>query len=166
MTQDLAALASLRHLCEVWDVLADYGVSDHVIIDLTMIGNFSYYTGLIFEGYAADLGFPVCSGGRYDSLLEFFGRSATATGFALATNRIMQVALDDPKDSPYRVLILYNRKHRAAAVRKALELRSRQGYIVETRFAQHLTSTEKVHISDDGRYHHEGGVYQEIIHFA
>ena len=57
-----------------------------------MIGNFSYYTGLIFEGYAADLGFPVCSGGRYDSLLESFGRPATATGFALATNRIMEVA--------------------------------------------------------------------------
>lgn len=166
MTKDPAALASLRHLCEVWDVLSDYGVSDHVLIDLTMIGNFSYYTGLIFEGYAADLGFPVCSGGRYDSLLGFFGRPATATGFALATNRIMQVALDDPKDAPYRVLILYNRKQREVAVRTALELRAKQGYMVETRFTEHLNTAETMDISDDGRYYYEGSIYQEIIRFV
>ncbi|MEX1031604.1 MAG: ATP phosphoribosyltransferase regulatory subunit [Paenibacillaceae bacterium] len=166
LTKDPAALASLRHLCEVWDVLADYGVSDHVLIDLTMIGNFSYYTGLIFEGYAADLGFPVCSGGRYDSLLESFGRPATATGFALATNRIMEVALADPKDNPYRVLILYNRKMRAEAVRTALELRNRQGYMVETRYTEHLSSAAMVNIAEDGKYHYEDGAYQEIIYFV
>ncbi len=165
MTKDPEALASLRHLCEVWDVLSDYGVSDHVLIDLTMIGNFSYYTGLIFEGYAADLGFPVCSGGRYDSLLEVFGRPATATGFALATNRIMQVVLDDPEDTPNRVLILYNRKQRATAVRKALELRAKQGYMVETRYIEGMDSAEMMDISDDGKYRYMGGVYREIIHY-
>jgi ATP phosphoribosyltransferase regulatory subunit len=166
MTQDPAAIASLRHLCEVWDVLDAYGVGDHVLIDLTMIGNFSYYTGLIFEGYAADLGFPVCSGGRYDSLLEFFGRPATATGFALATNRIMQVANDDPEDVPYRVLILYDRQQREAAVRTALGLRERQGYMVETRFVDHLTTADKVNVSVDGRYYYAGGVYHDIIRFV
>ena len=50
-------------------MLAAYGVQEHVLIDLTMIGDFSYYTGMTFEGYASDLGFPVCSGGRYDNLL-------------------------------------------------------------------------------------------------
>ncbi len=166
MTKDPEALASLRHLCEVWDVLNAYGVSDHVLIDLTMIGNFSYYTGLIFEGYAADLGFPVCSGGRYDNLLELFGRPAAATGFALATNRIMQVALDDPEDAPYRVLIVYNRKQRAEAVQKALELRLKQGYMVETRYTENLTAAENMNVSDDGRYHYDGGIYREIIQFG
>jgi ATP phosphoribosyltransferase regulatory subunit len=166
LTKDPAAVASLRHLCEVWDVLADYGVSDHVLIDLTMIGNFSYYTGLIFEGYAADLGFPVCSGGRYDSLLESFGRPATATGFALATNRIMEVAISDPKDNPHRVLILYNRKMRAEAVRTALALRNKKGYMVETRYTEYHTSADTVNMSEDGVYHFEDGTYQEIIHFV
>lgn len=80
---------AVQHLSEVWDTLEDYGVAQHVMIDLTMIGDFSYYTGMTFEGYAAELGFPVCSGGRYDNLLQQFGRPAPATGFSLKTNRIL-----------------------------------------------------------------------------
>mgnify|MGYP002621972088 CR=1 FL=1 len=129
-----AAQESLRHLCEVWDVLDAYGVNEHIVIDLTMFGNFSYYTGLIFEGYASTLGFPVLSGGRYDKLLATFGRPAAATGFALATNRIMEVAEDDVRERPHRVLVLYDRKHRAEAVRTAMELRNRPGFEVESRF--------------------------------
>ena len=79
--------------------LKAYGVSEHVLIDLTMIGDFSYYTGMTFEGYAADLGFPVCSGGRYDNLLSQFGRPAPATGFALKTNRILEVTDNGHVDS-------------------------------------------------------------------
>lgn len=74
------AQTSIRHLCQVWEALEDFGVAEHVMIDLTMIGDFSYYTGMTFEGYAAELGFPVCSGGRYDNLLQQFGRPAPATG--------------------------------------------------------------------------------------
>jgi ATP phosphoribosyltransferase regulatory subunit len=136
ITQNPEALDSLRHLCEVWDALDAYGVNDHVLIDLTMTGNFSYYTGLIFEGYASDLGFPVCGGGRYDKLLEQFGRPAPATGFALATNRIMQVAVDDAEKKPYRVLVLYDREQRNQAIQKANELRERLDYMVETRFVE------------------------------
>jgi ATP phosphoribosyltransferase regulatory subunit len=157
LTKSIPATSSLHHLCEVWDVLADYGVSEHVIIDLTMIGNFSYYTGLIFEGYAADLGFPVCSGGRYDSLLESFGRPAAATGFALATNRIMEVALADPTDNVHRVLIVYNRARRAEAVQKALELRNKKGHMVETRYTE--ASIEMLKSTEDS-------AYQEIIYFV
>lgn len=80
---------SIAHLCAVFEVLEAYGVSEHVLIDLTMIGDFSYYTGMTFEGYATELGSPVCSGGRYDNLLQQFGRSLPATGFALKTNRII-----------------------------------------------------------------------------
>lgn len=166
MTQDRTALDSLRHLCEVWDALGAYGVGDHVLIDLTMIGNFSYYTGLIFEGYAVDLGFPVCGGGRYDNLLEFFGRPAAATGFALATNRIMQVAEDDPGEQPYRVLVLYARKQRDTAVRTALELRERHGYMVETRLIRDHGPSDRIEVPADGIYHFEGAAYNDIIRFV
>lgn len=125
------AEGAIRHLRDVWDALDVYGVSEHVMIDLTMTGNYSYYTGLIFEGYAADLGFPVCSGGRYDKLLEQFGRPAPATGFALETNRIMQVALDDERRLP-RVLVMYKRGRRNEAIARALQLRELGGSAVET----------------------------------
>lgn len=156
---------SLRHLCEVWDVLTAYGVDEHIVIDLTMFGNFSYYTGLIFEGYAAALGFPVCSGGRYDRLLATFGRPAPATGFALATDRIMQVAEDLVQERPHRVLVLYDRKHRAQAVQAAMELRSRPGYEVESRFVASGSDGE----TSDALSAEAGGLwergYDEVIRF-
>ena len=39
---------------------AAYGVSEHVLIDLTMIGDFSYYTGMTFEGVLLLLRRSVC----------------------------------------------------------------------------------------------------------
>lgn len=124
VSQHPIAQDAIRHLCEVWDVLKAYGVSEHVVIDLTMIGDFSYYTGMTFEGYAADLGFPVCSGGRYDNLLSQFGRPAPATGFALKTNRILEVTGKDQVEQPSRVLITYDTENREEALKLAKVMRS------------------------------------------
>ncbi|MEI7027805.1 ATP phosphoribosyltransferase regulatory subunit [Paenibacillus sp. y28] len=132
MTDNRTARASVVHLCEVWDVLVEYGVSEHVVIDLTNIGDFSYYTGMTFEGYAADLGFPVCSGGRYDNLLGQFGRPAPATGFSLKTNRILEAVGRTEGNEPRRVLIVYTPERRAEALCKAAELRQEPGVMVET----------------------------------
>ncbi|SFI81984.1 ATP phosphoribosyltransferase regulatory subunit [Paenibacillus sp. UNC496MF] len=125
---DEMALSSIRHLCEMWDVLDAYGVCEHALIDLTMIGDFQYYTGMTFEAYAADLGFPVASGGRYDNLLKQFGRPAPATGFALKTTRILELIGDAVDDAgPARVLIGYDPAGRAVALEKARELREAGG---------------------------------------
>ncbi|MDP5275814.1 ATP phosphoribosyltransferase regulatory subunit [Chengkuizengella axinellae] len=129
---DPATQQSINHLCEVWEVLEAYGVSEHVVIDLTMLGDFSYYTGMTFEGYAGDLGFPVCSGGRYDNLLTQFGRPAPATGFALKTNRILEVVSQNSNIELSRTLILYDEHNRINALKHAQMLRN-DGQIVETR---------------------------------
>ncbi|MEF3312750.1 ATP phosphoribosyltransferase regulatory subunit [Paenibacillus sp. GYB004] len=132
LSLDRMAQDAIQHLCEVWDVLKAYGVSEHVLIDLTMIGDFTYYTGMTFEGYAADLGFPVCSGGRYDNLLKQFDRPAAATGFALKTNRMLEVAVCDPAEELYRVLVVYTPRKVGEALAHAQELRSRPNVMVET----------------------------------
>lgn len=132
LSRDRLAQEAIQHLCQVWDVLEAYGVSEHVLIDLTMIGDFTYYTGMTFEGYAADLGFPVCSGGRYDNLLKQFDRPAAATGFALKTNRMLEVAEAAKAEKPHRVLILYAPGQVKEALAHAQELRGRDGIVVET----------------------------------
>lgn len=134
LTQNPLALESLDHLRRVWEVLADYGVSEHVLIDLTMIGDFSYYTGMVFEGYAAELGFPVCSGGRYDNLLRQFGRDEPATGFALKTSRILDGLKDLAPEEQLPVLVLYDAEGRAEALAEAGRLRS-AGAAAVTRLA-------------------------------
>ncbi|WEK54519.1 MAG: ATP phosphoribosyltransferase regulatory subunit [Candidatus Cohnella colombiensis] len=131
LSMNKEAQTAIRHLCEVWDVLEGYGVQEHVMIDLTMIGDFSYYTGMTFEGYASHLGFPVCSGGRYDNLLGQFGRPAPATGFALKTTRILDV-VEDAVRVPGRTLVLYTANRRNEALAEADRLRS-LGYATVTK---------------------------------
>ncbi|MFD2614025.1 ATP phosphoribosyltransferase regulatory subunit [Paenibacillus gansuensis] len=147
------AQASIRHLCSVWEVLQDYGVCEDVSIDLTMIGDFSYYTGMTFEGYAADLGFPVCSGGRYDNLLQQFGRPAPATGFALKTTRILEVSSRyADREERGRVLVLYSSPARRDALVYAEERRSEGKEMVETRVLADGESGERRDWLADGRY--------------
>jgi ATP phosphoribosyltransferase regulatory subunit len=167
VTQDPTAQEAIRHLCEVWDVLKAYGVSEHVMIDLTMIGDFSYYTGMTFEGYASDLGFPVCSGGRYDNLLEQFGRPAPATGFALKTNRILEVIGKEAVDPPYRICIAYDAEHREEALQCANEIRSREGVMVVTRLVASSEAFEQeVELLDDESYRVQGVIYGDVITMA
>lgn len=166
LTKDPLAQSSIQHLCEVWDVLKAYEVSDHVLIDLTMIGNFSYYTGMTFEGYSADLGFPVCNGGRYDNLLQQFGRPAPATGFALETNRIMQIVSSLTVEEPYRVLIVYEAKYRKEALQCAQQLRLREGYMVETRKIGQVSELDGIHLLKDKDYQFYGNRYDDIIQFT
>ncbi|WP_135556258.1 ATP phosphoribosyltransferase regulatory subunit [Paenibacillus cymbidii] len=165
LTQDRVASEAIRHLCAMWDVLKAYGVSEHVLIDLTMIGNFSYYTGMTFEGYAADHGFPVCSGGRYDNLLAQFGRPAPATGFALKTSRILELA-DDGKSEPLdRVLVLYEASFRDEAFRCARETRSREGVAVLTRRITGEAEGERMKALPAGGYEFDGQRYGDIVAF-
>lgn len=126
------ARQAIEHLCQIWDVLKAYGVCEHVLIDLTMVSDFSYYTGMTFEGYAADLGFPVVSGGRYDNLLTGFGRKAPATGFALKTTRILELVGNKQQEAGERLLIAYNEAGRIEALQAATEQRQ-QGKQVITR---------------------------------
>lgn len=125
------ARVAINHLQEIWDVLQAYGVCEHVMVDLTMIGDFSYYTGMTFEGYAADLGFPVVNGGRYDNLLGQFGRPAPATGFALKTTRILELVADGEGAAGRRLFIGYDAEGRARALEEARQARA-DGWIAVT----------------------------------
>ncbi|WP_168118485.1 ATP phosphoribosyltransferase regulatory subunit [Paenibacillus sp. HB172176] len=133
VSKDEQARQSISHLCEIWDVLKAYGVCEHVLIDLTMIGDFSYYTGMTFEGYAADLGFPVVSGGRYDNLLAQFGRPAPATGFALKTTRILELLGAEKNTSAERTLVVYDSQSRMEAIGLAQQLRGEGRNVVTER---------------------------------
>ena len=83
--------AALSQLAQVRELLAAHGIGDVVVLDLGAIRDFDYYTGVIFEGYGPDFGRPVAQGGRYDSLLERFGRPAPATGFMIQLDLVSEM---------------------------------------------------------------------------
>ncbi len=80
---------ALENLTTIYRLLEDYGVASYIRFDLGVIRDFSYYTGMVFEGYTPGLGFPLCGGGRYDRMLSDFGHDCPATGFGLGIERLM-----------------------------------------------------------------------------
>lgn len=79
---------SLEHLRRSYEELSAAGYGGCVQFDLGMVHQLDYYTGMVFRGYAEGAGAPVLSGGRYDGLMEQFGRKAEAIGFAVDVDAV------------------------------------------------------------------------------
>jgi ATP phosphoribosyltransferase regulatory subunit len=69
------------------------GLGDRIAIDLSLLRDFEYYTGFIFEGFLNDIGFAVVGGGRYDTLLPRFGFNVGAVGWSVSVERLL-IALE------------------------------------------------------------------------
>ena len=78
----------LDYLQEIYDKLSDMGYAEHIIIDLGIVHEIDYYTGLVIGGYVEGIGESVLAGGRYDNLIANFGRDLPAVGFAVNINLI------------------------------------------------------------------------------
>ncbi|MBV9409533.1 MAG: ATP phosphoribosyltransferase regulatory subunit, partial [Candidatus Eremiobacteraeota bacterium] len=88
--ESLAALDSLERILERCAAL---GFADRVAIDYTLLRDLDYYTGFLFEGYVEEIGFSLCGGGRYDSLLPRFGFDGPAVGWTAGVERLL-IALE------------------------------------------------------------------------
>ena len=84
---------SLQSLRKVVEMLRAYGCDQYLTIDLGMVHEAGYYSGIIFQGQTASLGQPLLSGGRYDGLPSRFGREMPAVGFAVNLKLVL-IALE------------------------------------------------------------------------
>ena len=80
---------AVDRLESVYQVLCDYGVEKYVSFDLGMLSKYNYYTGIIFKGYTYGVGDAIVKGGRYDNLLERFGKNAPAIGFMIVVDDLL-----------------------------------------------------------------------------
>ncbi len=114
---------ALAELEQLWSIMRDYGQEGTVKFDLTLVSHMSYYTGILFEVYAGNVGFPIGNGGRYDLLLQKFGKDTGATGFAIRLDRLLE-ALEDSNEAEPVYCILYSPERRKEAFDFAKEERS------------------------------------------
>ncbi len=121
LTKNTRACEALNRLEKIYEILASSGLEEHITFDLGMLSHYEYYTGVIFKAYTYGTGDAIVTGGRYDNLVEQFGKKTPAIGFAFMLDQLMdalrsqEVTIEtDEKDS----LILY----RSANRKKALEL--------------------------------------------
>lgn len=82
----------VRSFEEALDLLRSYGYSSRITFDLSVVREFEYYTGLVFEAYAPGMGVTIGAGGRYDDLLREMGiENPSATGFAICVDLCVEV---------------------------------------------------------------------------
>jgi ATP phosphoribosyltransferase regulatory subunit len=88
-----AGLAGIVRLRELLARATRLGFGERLNVDCSLLRDIEYYTGFIFEGFAAEVGFGLCGGGRYDTLLPRFGFASGAVGWSLSIERIL-IALE------------------------------------------------------------------------
>lgn len=84
---------SLNAICrleKLYDVLKIYGMENHVTFDLGLLSKYNYYTGIIFNAYTYGMGDAIVKGGRYDTLLTKFGKNASAIGFVIVIDDLLE----------------------------------------------------------------------------
>ena len=123
-----SGIMAVKRLEKIYDILALYGVEKFVTFDLSMTGNYGYYTGIIFRGYTFRTGDAVVKGGRYDHLLEKFGKTSASIGFAIVIDELMNALIRQKIRIVYtrkNAIILYDESRARDAIRLAKDFRAK-----------------------------------------
>lgn len=104
---------AIIELQELWAVIKDYGIEEIVKFDLSIVSHMSYYSGILFEAYAGNVGFPIGNGGRY-SLIEKFEKKATATGFAVRLDMLLEALGGVQFENPAHCIFFSGERRREA----------------------------------------------------
>jgi ATP phosphoribosyltransferase regulatory subunit len=131
LTTNPRSVAALAEIERVYKVTESLGLDNFIDIDLGDVAGLDYYTGLTFKVYASGLGTALGRGGRYDELLEKFGRVEAAVGFSLCLDWLSQLCPDPSIHAPgSNDAVRLNSDDRIEAFKQAVRLRT-EGRTVE-----------------------------------
>ncbi|WP_027956306.1 ATP phosphoribosyltransferase regulatory subunit [Halobacillus kuroshimensis] len=128
LARNQSCMQAVNELKQLHRLLEQYGVQQYIQFDLNLISHMDYYTGVLFEGYAPHLGAMLCNGGRYDTLLPSFQLNASATGFAIHLERLVE-ALNDQEDEDERMAVIVDDETHSLGIEEAKKYRQ-EGYAV------------------------------------
>lgn len=131
---------ALRRLEKIYEILKLYGVEKFVTFDLSMSGTYGYYTGIIFRGYTYGTGDAIVKGGRYDHLVEKFGKKSASIGFAIVIDELMKALIRQ------KIRIVYTRKNTIVLYDEG---RLREAIALAKDFRRKAKNTELVKKSKD-----------------
>ena len=121
------SLNAILRLEKLYHVLCEYGVDKYISFDLGMLSKYNYYTGVIFKVYTYGVGDAIAKGGRYDSLLGYFGKNASAIGFVVVIDDLL-LALERQQHIPDQQeirMISYNEENYESRLAEVKELRQK-----------------------------------------
>lgn len=155
MVENSLSKKAIERLRKVYDILKLYGKEKYVSFDLGMLNKHNYYTGIIFKGYTYGTGDAILKGGRYDNLIEQFGKKAPSVGFAIVLDELMMalsrqgIAMEaDSTDT----MIVYSEDIMKDAVAKANELRSKGQKVILERKNSECTKEDYEKFGEKHRF--------------
>lgn len=122
----------------------------HTELNFSIGGDADYYNGAVFKGYVEGVPYPVLSGGRYDKLLNRFGKSGRAFGFALYMGELAEYLSEDKP--ALDVAVAYDRSCYAQALEKAEKLRSEGKSVLIAPFLRNVHAKEAYKVGNDGNW--------------
>lgn len=156
-----ACRKAVEYLRSTLAALSCYGLDEYVSIDLGMVQSINYYSGVIFRGISRHLGHQLLAGGRYDGLVEEFGRKLPATGFAFSLKPVL-IALERqdglPAAKPVDAIALFSAADGPGPL-KALEEMRAKGLRVEQFYGlrEELTAYAAERMASRALYWQGGG---------
>ena len=124
---------AIQKLRKVYRMLEIYGLEQYISFDLGMLSRHNYYTGVIFKAYTYGTGDAVLKGGRYDNLIEQFGKKAPSVGFAIVLDNLM-MAMERQKiemeADTADMLIIYEEDAMEAAIPAAVGYRKENKTVI------------------------------------
>lgn len=89
---DEKLLQAINELKKLYEIISVNNNDYEIIFDLSMVPKMQYYTGIIFKVYSEYVPEPIITGGRYDKLLEKFGKDVPAIGFAYYMDSVVKAS--------------------------------------------------------------------------
>jgi ATP phosphoribosyltransferase regulatory subunit len=159
------SLDAIDRMHKVHTALSSYGYEKYISFDLSMINRYNYYTGIVFRAYTYGTGDAIVKGGRYNNLMEQFGKPASAIGFAVYIDDLMaaisrnkiDIAIDNTS-----TLILYKREAQDKAIKLAVSMRDDGQRVELTRksdkhnlneykaYAERMNLTRVMYLAENG----------------
>lgn len=133
MVQNKRSLEAIERLENIYEVLKLYEVEEFVSFDLGILSKYNYYTGVIIKAFTYGVGDAIVKGGRYNNLLQQFGKEASAIGFTIVVDEILEALGRQNVDLPIKAdktKIVYNKESYADKLKEAKQLRQK-GIAVE-----------------------------------
>lgn len=91
LCRELGCDEAFGELCRAVACLNDAGMGQSVKIDFSVVGDRSYYNGVIFKGFVSGVPDSVLTGGRYDKLMRRMKRRSRAIGFAVYLDMLERI---------------------------------------------------------------------------
>ncbi|QEH69644.1 ATP phosphoribosyltransferase regulatory subunit [Cellulosilyticum sp. WCF-2] len=134
------AVKALDEMEQLYELLEDYGVSESILFNFSLLSYGNYYTGMMFQVFTPYIGTAIVEGGRYDHLLEEFGKDLPAVGFGMHMNAILQRLIKQKPLTPLYskcTLVVANKQTRKICYEVSDHHRE-SGMVIENSFTDNI----------------------------